>query len=423
MTNFVQTLDAIADANPGQNIHISGTIAAATAGDAGTYNVVLILADPSGNLIGDPAFVVWGANITVAALAVSGNITLPSNAVAGKYTVGISVRTTAAWAWQTVTGAPATFNSPVGSVVTHMPLYGTYAPKLTLLKAAGLGDVLAGVGFLPDSGDTWISVAAATDEFDGTGIDLAKWRTRLPGGWDHYNDELERYADSGITVNGGSCKLTGHALPYNPAAPGHAPSPTGFNYPFFSSGCISSHALMAYGYFEARMKFPKGQGVWPAFWMLPNTNYQGEIDIVEYVFNGGTEHQNMIHNNNLCNWPGSVAFFAEANYNVQYGYWMAPASLSPTYFVDDWHVVGCYWNEIDNTTTIYIDGYPVSQRRLGPAGQLSAVIFNLAIGGGWPTTNANGQAWTQPVDLTDQVFEISYFRAFQKMGKSVTGSV
>lgn len=43
-----------------------------------------------------------------------------------------------------------------------------------------------------------------------------------------------------------------------------------------------------YGYIEARMKLPEGTGMWPAFWMLPEGDFQGkwwptngEIDIME----------------------------------------------------------------------------------------------------------------------------------------------
>ncbi|MDL2255993.1 glycoside hydrolase family 16 protein [Parabacteroides sp. OttesenSCG-928-G06] len=42
-----------------------------------------------------------------------------------------------------------------------------------------------------------------------------------------------------------------------------------------------------YGYFEARLKLPKGKGTWPAFWMMPQhfTAWpaDGEIDIMEHV--------------------------------------------------------------------------------------------------------------------------------------------
>jgi hypothetical protein len=42
-----------------------------------------------------------------------------------------------------------------------------------------------------------------------------------------------------------------------------------------------------YGYFEARLKLPKGRGTWPAFWMMPQQPGRwpdcGEIDIMEEV--------------------------------------------------------------------------------------------------------------------------------------------
>lgn len=44
----------------------------------------------------------------------------------------------------------------------------------------------------------------------------------------------------------------------------------------------------SFGHLEARMKLPSGQGIWPAFWMLPTDPAQawptsGEIDIFEAV--------------------------------------------------------------------------------------------------------------------------------------------
>lgn len=58
-----------------------------------------------------------------------------------------------------------------------------------------------------------------------------------------------------------------------------------------------------YGYFEAKIKLPKGKGTWPAFWMMPaNNNYStnpwpncGEIDIMEEVGVVPNEVSSTIH--------------------------------------------------------------------------------------------------------------------------------
>src|SRR4029077_8038491 len=49
------------------------------------------------------------------------------------------------------------------------------------------------------------------------------------------------------------------------------------------------HCTRAYGRFEARIRIPRGQGMWPAFWLLGANDHQvgwpqcGEIDIMENV--------------------------------------------------------------------------------------------------------------------------------------------
>ena len=51
---------------------------------------------------------------------------------------------------------------------------------------------------------------------------------------------------------------------------------------------MNTQQSWTYGYFEARLKLPKGKGTWPAFWMMPKeSDYWwpecGEIDIMEHV--------------------------------------------------------------------------------------------------------------------------------------------
>jgi beta-glucanase (GH16 family) len=52
-----------------------------------------------------------------------------------------------------------------------------------------------------------------------------------------------------------------------------------------AEGSGAGHGIQ-YGYFEARMKFPAGPGVWPAFWLMSLQPAQQtpkiEIDVVEY---------------------------------------------------------------------------------------------------------------------------------------------
>ena len=53
----------------------------------------------------------------------------------------------------------------------------------------------------------------------------------------------------------------------------------------FTSGMVASHGKFSqrYGRFEARVKLPKGRGLWPAFWLLPESRvWPPEIDIMEH---------------------------------------------------------------------------------------------------------------------------------------------
>ena len=85
------------------------------------------------------------------------------------------------------------------------------------------------------------------------------------------------YRPENVTVSGGVLRITAKQENY-----GGMP---------YTSGRIRTAGLAdwAYGRFEVRAKLPKGQGLWPAIWMLP-TDWvyggwaaSGEIDIMELV--------------------------------------------------------------------------------------------------------------------------------------------
>ncbi|MFK8029855.1 MAG: family 16 glycosylhydrolase [Gammaproteobacteria bacterium] len=136
---------------------------------------------------------------------------------------------------------------------------------------------------------------AWSDEFDGPELDANKWS---PDIWKagHVNDENQTYTPrkKNLRVENGNLVIEAHKEDYNDA-----------NY---TSGRIHSQgkADFLYGRFDVRAKLPKGQGTWPAIWMLASnpftyatkctseTEWQGnpdcdawpnsgEIDILEHV--------------------------------------------------------------------------------------------------------------------------------------------
>jgi beta-glucanase (GH16 family) len=118
------------------------------------------------------------------------------------------------------------------------------------------------------------------DEFDGpagTAPDATKW-THEVGGWGWGNGELQNYTDStnNAALDGaGNLVITARA------------ETSGAN--AYTSARLNTKGLFAraYGRFEARMRLPKGAGLWPAFWILGD-NFDtvgwpscGEMDIME----------------------------------------------------------------------------------------------------------------------------------------------
>ena len=69
------------------------------------------------------------------------------------------------------------------------------------------------------------------------------------------------------------------------------------------SGAVYTKDLFAgaYGYYEARIKFPKAYGTWGAFWMMqgdlnrPTAEEGLEIDIVESIGNENDIYQSVLH--------------------------------------------------------------------------------------------------------------------------------
>src|SRR5712675_1531122 len=104
-----------------------------------------------------------------------------------------------------------------------------------------------------------------SDEFNGKNgsqPDPSKWTYDIGGsGWG--NHELEYYTNrrENARIEDGKLVIMARQEAYA------GPDGTKFNY---TSARLKTQGLFsqAYGRFEARIKLPAGQGMWPAFWAL-----------------------------------------------------------------------------------------------------------------------------------------------------------
>jgi beta-glucanase (GH16 family) len=196
------------------------------------------------------------------------------------------------------------------------------------------------------------------------------------------NGEQEYYSDSSVGVNPFS---TGDGALTITAAPGS--NPLGLPY---NSGEISSQALhsQTYGYFEMRAQLPSGQGMWPAFWLMPTNGGPGEIDALEAF---GASHDGQGGANSysvaLHDTSGGGQEWVDTGANTQSGY----------------HTYGVDWEP--DTITFYFDGRAVkSMATPADMHQPYYMIANLAVGGPWVGS---------PAGETSQM-KIDYIRAYSK---------
>jgi beta-glucanase (GH16 family) len=166
---------------------------------------------------------------------------------------------------------------------------------LTIIVASGLL-VPAAVTSAPDtSAQHW--KLSWSDEFngpDGAPPDLAKWDI-VTGGGGFGNKELEQYTarPENVRQEHGNLVITARHESFTGA--------DGIQRDYTSARLNSKGKFeQKYGRFEARIKIPQGQGMWPAFWLLGNDSKTagwpmcGEIDIMENVgYEPGKIHGSM----------------------------------------------------------------------------------------------------------------------------------
>jgi beta-glucanase (GH16 family) len=248
-----------------------------------------------------------------------------------------------------------------------------------LSAAALVGSVAVGPAHRAEAADASAAATTFSDNFDGAAgspVDSSKWTLETG---DNVNNHEREYYTSG--TNNAALDGQGHlvitARKENPA-----------NYQCWYGTCQYTSARMntsgkfsaQYGHVEARMKIPRGQGMWPAFWMLgtdigsvgwPNS---GEIDVMENVgYEPSTVH-GTIHG------PG---------YSGSNGIGAAYSLPNGQAFADGFHTFAVDW--APNSIKWSVDGTVYETRTPADVGGNTwafnkpfFLILNLAVGGYWP---------------------------------------
>jgi beta-glucanase (GH16 family) len=245
-----------------------------------------------------------------------------------------------------------------------------------------------------------------SDEFngaDGSSPDSSKWTYDIGVGGNGWgNNELETYTNrtKNAQIQSGNLVITAVKETYADPSDGVMRN--------YTSARLKTQGLFsqAYGRFEARIKIPAGQGMWPAFWMLGKDIGAvgwpkcGEIDIMENI---GKE-PGIVHGS--LHGPSTVARTSDAS---------APFSLpAGQNFAADFHLYAVEWEP--GTIRFYVDTnlYGTFNSSQWPAGGTWAfdhpffIILNVAVGGDWPGAPDNSTIFPQQM-LVD------YVRVYSKM--------
>ncbi len=208
------------------------------------------------------------------------------------------------------------------------------------------------------------------DDFLTTSLDLSKWTNWTSGA---YNNELQLYQAANLTQSNGILNITSKAeTKTGPVQPG---STTQKSFAF-TSGRIESKTNVSANTTNpkvricSRIKIPKTNGMWPAFWSYGDPwPTQGEIDIMEAK---GNQPFNF-----------STNYFYGRQAGVPLGGDNTTYITSSVSLADCWHVYELIWEK--NSLTFMLDGQIVNTKTGGYIpnlfGKQERVTLNLAVGG------------------------------------------
>src|SRR5262245_5662069 len=243
----------------------------------------------------------------------------------------------------------------------------------------GCGERAAARSTPPDSTSLQEWTLTWSDEFDGsagTPPKATKWVAETGGqGWGNQEREYYTARTENAALDGsGHLAITARAESLDSS------------YHCWYGACRYTSARLktqgrfeqTYGRFEARLRIPRGQGIWPAFWMLGNDigsvgwPTSGEIDIMENIGREPNTVHGTIHGPGYSGGEGIGA-----------GYTIGGA------FADAFHTFAVEWGP--DFIAWFVDGVQYQRRTPADLGGDRWVfnhpffmIMNVAVGGFWP---------------------------------------
>ena len=273
--------------------------------------------------------------------------------------------------------------------VTADPAVTTEQPRTTEQVAAPSPFVVDGSSGL----GSWNIVFQ--DEFEESEIDESRWTACY--WWDRRGctnlgtGELQWYRPDQRSIDDGMLRLWADEDPFEAS--------DGENYRYRSGMVTSGRSTndfdtlprfgFTYGYVEARIRAPQGQGLWPAVWMLPLTHEaRPEIDIVEVLGHRPEKYELHFHTRD------------DDGDRISFG-----GDYTGEELADGWHTVAVDWRP--DAVVWMIDGVERWRVEELVPDEPMYLLANLAVGGEWPGA---------PDEFTEfpASFDIDYVRVWQR---------
>ena len=247
------------------------------------------------------------------------------------------------------------------------------------------------------------------DDFTGIGsnlneqgVDLDKWGFQLGTGAEYGlanwgNNEQQFYRSENARVSLGQLIIEAKLQVFG-------------GKPYTSARLFTQNTFsQKYGRFEAMIKLPVGEGLWPAFWLMPKDDIyggwanSGEIDIMEARGRLPHEISSALHFGGQC----QNNTYTSKKYTFQNGQTIAEDHL----YAVEWDETEFrfYINDIlyHTVTTWHNTGYPYP----APFDQPFYIILNLAVGGGFDGNRIPPSSlFNEPVEMV-----VSFVRVYQRI--------